>query len=339
MLRRQARLGLLALVVGTLVGCAPRDVRLGRRAMAEGDFVRAAERFAQAAADAPDKGSRWLELARAELMADRPERARVAFARLAALRPRDPRPVVEIAFTHELQRDYDAALRAYGRAIEIAPESAYAHRVLGTRLLRWNQADAAVAPLERACELAPEHAETWKALGLARHQVGDLEGAEAAFRDGLRHRPGTRTLQLPLAALLINARRLEDALAIYDAVLENDPRFAPAHVGRGILLHELGRPDEAEAAFVRAMEVAEDPRPYHARLVAYRRLRATPGARSSESNHPAASRRAPPTDVAVGEEPPSGSPTANETSAETMPEGASTETAPAVPTSAATASE
>jgi tetratricopeptide (TPR) repeat protein len=249
--------------------------------MSEGRFDEAAERFARAAAEEPQKGSRWLELARAELLADRPERARAAFARLAALRPTDPRPVVEIAFTHELQRDYDAALRAYGRAIEIAPESAYAHRVLGTRLLRWNQADAALDPLARACALEPTHAETWKALGLARHQLGDLPGAESAFREGLRHRPNERTLQLPLAALLVNARRYEDALAIYDAVLQTDRRFAAAHVGRGILLHELRRYDEAEAAFARAVEVADDPRPYQARLLAYRRLRTTPATRRS----------------------------------------------------------
>lgn len=254
--------------------------------MSEGRFDEAAERFARAAAEEPQKGSRWLELARAELLADRPERARAAFARLAALRPTDPRPVVEIAFTHELQRDYDAALRAYGRAIEIAPESAYAHRVLGTRLLRWNQADAALDPLARACALEPTHAETWKALGLARHQLGDRAGAESAFREGLRHRPNERTLQLPLAALLVNARRYEDALAIYDAVLQVDRRFAAAHVGRGILLHELRRYDEAEAAFARAVEVADDPRPYQARLVAYRRLRAAPTARGRTATVP-----------------------------------------------------
>ena len=37
-------------------------------------------------------------------LADRPDRARAAFARLAALRPNDPRPVVEIAFTRPLSK-------------------------------------------------------------------------------------------------------------------------------------------------------------------------------------------------------------------------------------------
>ena len=39
------------------------------------------------------------------------------------------------------------------------------------------------------------------------------------------------------------------------------------------LLHELRREDEAEAAFEEAVRVARDPRPYRARLLAYRQLR------------------------------------------------------------------
>ncbi|MBX3250827.1 MAG: tetratricopeptide repeat protein, partial [Myxococcales bacterium] len=196
-------LGALALA---LAACAPRDVRVGRRAMSEGRFDVAATRFAAAAAADPENAARWLELARAELMAERPERARAAFARLAALRPTDPRPLVEIGFTHELERDYAAALRVYVRATERAPEDAYPHRVLGTRLLRWHQPDEALAPLERATALDPRHAETWRALGLARHHAGDLEGAEAAFRQGLAQ-GHERALCLSLAALLVNAGR------------------------------------------------------------------------------------------------------------------------------------
>jgi predicted RNA polymerase sigma factor len=51
-------------------------------------------------------------------------------------------------------------------------------------------------------------------------------------------------------------------------------------VGRAILLHELGRHEEAEAAFARAAEVARDPGPYAARLADYRRLRARLRART-----------------------------------------------------------
>ena len=259
--RRSSALGRQALVLLLLAAaaCAPRDVRLGRRAMGYGQFERAARHFEAAAQAHPEQPARWLELARAQLMADQPAQARRAFAQLAALRPNDPRPVVEIGFTYEMEREYDRALQSYVRARDLAPDNAYAHRILGTRLLRWGQAPEAIPHLERSVEIEAGHAETWKALAMARYELESFDEAETAFRNGLRHNGDHLGLQLGLAALLINARRYPEALAIYDRVVELDDDFAPAHVGRGILLHELGRQDEAEAAFVKAVEVARDP--------------------------------------------------------------------------------
>ncbi len=143
---------------------------------------------------------------------------------------------------------------------------------MGTRLLRWGEPEQAVEPLRRAVELGPAHAETWNALALALYHSGDLAGAERTFRRGMRQHPEHRGLYLGLAAILINAHRFADALRVYDAVCERWSDFAAAHVGRAILLHELGRRDEAEAAFERAVEVAPDPRPYQTRLDEYRAL-------------------------------------------------------------------
>jgi len=253
--------------------------------MARGDFEEGARFYREAANDAPGDAEAWLRLAKAELMAERPSRAREAFERAAAIRPEDPRPVVEVGFTHELERSYDRALHSYQRAVERAPREAYPHRVLGTRLLRWGQAAEAVQPLERAVALDPEHLETWKALAIARHEDGDSEGALDAYRGGLERHPESVELLLGLAASQVNAHHFEDALATYGKVTDLVPRFAAAYVGRGILLHELGLQDEAEAAFEKAVSVADDPAPYRARLEAYRRLRAeAPGPMSpSES--------------------------------------------------------
>ena len=243
--------------------------------MARGDFEAAASAYREAANAAPADASLWLRLARAELMGERPARAREAFERVAALRPRDPRPVVEVGFTHELERAYDQALQSYERALERAPGSAYAHRVLGTRLLRWGQAEGAISPLTRALELDEGHVETWKALAMAQHHAGHPAAAGRTFERGAARHPESVELLLGLAAVQVNDQQFAEALATYGEVLELRPGFAAAHVGRALLLHELGRPDEAEAAFVRAVEVAADPRPYAARLRAYRRRAAS----------------------------------------------------------------
>ncbi|MFK7998077.1 MAG: tetratricopeptide repeat protein [Polyangiales bacterium] len=257
-----------------LSACVSRDVRVARRAMARGDFDSATEGYRRAAEAEPDEPSRWLDLARAELMADRPAEARSAFARLASLRPLDPHPIVEMGFTHELERNYERALESYMRAVEIAPTSAYPHRVLGTRLLRWGQHAEALEPLGEAFAREPSHAETAKALALAHHAAGDSDAAVRTYRAGLAASPGDLGLRLGLAAMLINVGAFVEALEVYEDLCGDIPGFAAAHAGRGILLHELGRMEEAEAAFLRAAEVAPQPEEYEARLHAYRQLRA-----------------------------------------------------------------
>lgn len=262
-----------ALAIAALgVGCASGPVALGNRAMDDGAYEAAARHYREALESAPDDVGLWVKLAEAEGRADRPYKAREAWEHVAALRPRDPVPRLRIGFTWELERRYDEAALAYRQACQIAPDDARPYRVLGTRVLRWGEASAAVEPLERAVALGPEHAETWNALGLARYHAGDLPGAERAFRDGIARHADHRGLQLGLAALLVNAHRYDEALAVYDAVVARWDDFAAAHVGRALLLHELGRRDEALAAFERAVEVARDPRPYAARLRAYRAL-------------------------------------------------------------------
>jgi Flp pilus assembly protein TadD len=165
--------------------------------MGRGDFEAAAVRFREAAEADPEDPEPWLALGRAEMAAERYERARDAFEEVARRRPRAHRIRILIGETYELQRRYDEAGLAYRQATEIAPGSAYAHRFLGTRLLRWGDPELALAPLTRAVRLDPGHGETWNALGLARHALGDLGGAEAAFRAGLasvvRSRPARRS--------------------------------------------------------------------------------------------------------------------------------------------------
>jgi Flp pilus assembly protein TadD len=240
--------------------------------MDEGAYEVAARHYREALESAPNDVELWVRLAGAESRADRPHRAREAWEHVAALRPTDPIPRLRIGFTWELERRYDEAAVAYRQACEIAPDDARPFRVLGTRVLRWGEPAAAIEPLERAVALAPDHGETWNALGLARYHTGDTAGAERAFRDGIARHPDHRGLALGLAALLVNAHRFEEALAVYDGVIGRWSDFAAAHVGRALLLHELGRREEAEAAFAKAVEVARDPRPYRARLRAYRAL-------------------------------------------------------------------
>lgn len=256
-------------------GCAPSALERARIALADDDPDTAAEWLAAVVRDHPEEPGAWLALGRALLAANRPREAREAFERAAALAPRSPRPRILIGHTHELERRYDEAELAYRQACEIAPNRARPARVLGARLLRWGRASEAIAPLTRAAELAPEHVPTWHALALAYFHANESEAALETFARARRflERDGSssyaRELVVGEAALLVRTGRFEQALARYDEILANEPRFVAAIVGRALVLHELGRCAEAHTALRSAVEMRPGDASLRERLRAY----------------------------------------------------------------------
>jgi tetratricopeptide (TPR) repeat protein len=92
------------------------------------------------------------------------KRARRAFELAAAEDPNDPEPLVRIGLVEFKLTEYDKALAAYRRAVEIDPRSAAAHRGIGTVLMtqwvlepeRTELRDDALSAWTTSLELAPE---------------------------------------------------------------------------------------------------------------------------------------------------------------------------------------
>lgn len=295
---RQAFLCVMVLIVLGVTGCGPMPHVM--RAIDEGDFADARTRLQTALEREPNDRDLLWWLARVEMLDERPEDARVVLSRIIAIDPADVGAHIEIGISYELGRDYSEALAAYVRATERAPRSAKAFRWLGQRLLRWGQPVEAVSPLTRATELDATDIETWGALGRAQLLAEDPAAAEATLRRAITIHPNDRDLVLALGLVMLSGERWAEALVVYDEVVERWPRFAPAHVGRGILLDTLGRRPEALSAFEAAARV--DPRE-RLRVEAYhRRLRApapTEPPTPETSAEPATAPTAPPTETPV----------------------------------------
>ncbi len=65
-------------------------------------------------------------------------------------------------------------------------------------------------------------------------------------------------LRQALALCHFRLQHFAQALPHFDAVVEAEPGFAPAHAARGAALEQLGRWAEAEAAYRRALELQPD---------------------------------------------------------------------------------
>ncbi len=182
--------------------------------------------------------------------------ARVEATELARWLPADdPTPYLELGHALELAHRYEEALAAYDEAGMRAPLSASGPREGGMRSARWGEAQWAAPRLEEAIRRGASDAEIWHALGLVRLHLGDLDGAEHAYRTGAATDPRGGENWLGLATVAVARGDAERALGAYDQVLARAPHSGAAQLGRAWALARLGRKQDASRALDRAQEL------------------------------------------------------------------------------------
>ena len=186
-------------------------------------------------------------------------RARVEMQALARRLPADsPIPWLELGHALELVHHYDDALSMYDRAAAVAPRDPVGPRTGGLRAARWGEARWAEPRLREALRRDPRDSTVWHALGVVRLHLGDLDGAEQAYRQGLAVDSSALENRLGLATVALERGEPSAALAEYDVILRHRPRFADAEIGRAWVLLSLGRLGEAAAALDRAHQLGGD---------------------------------------------------------------------------------
>lgn len=135
------------------------------------------------------------------------------------------------------------------------------------RIQEWNeQAQSAIDRgdwgeaqvwLLRLVDEAPASSEVHQRLGRVFEAQGDYARAEAAYRKAVALEPEDADVLQSLAELEFHTHRFDLAREHIQASIEIAPQRAEAHEVEGMILEALGRPDEALAAYFRA--VAADP--------------------------------------------------------------------------------
>ncbi len=257
------------------------------------DRARAMIRAAEEAA--PDDPRVYAAAAGVALAAGDVQGAAAALGKLERLAPGDPRTLALAAELAWRRGDREAALQGYRRLAGAYPSWLNQWR-LGDALLRAGRPEDARKALEAGLERAPGnrflraklaqlellHGDLTRAeglfadltrdfanpvyasnLGLARMLLGDLRGAEAAFRRALELAPGEPTALLNLADCLQLEDRREEARTAYEAALAAAEAVAGSEADalavRAQCLAHLGRGAEAVAAVQELLD--RDPGP------------------------------------------------------------------------------
>ncbi|WP_347710726.1 serine/threonine-protein kinase [Geothrix sp. SG200] len=149
------------------------------------------------------------------------------------------------------------AVEAARKALRLDPDHWKAHCALGEARLRQGDPGGALASFEAAHRAAPGEVAPLLNAALAARDGGEAQVAAAWLERGLRLcEARNRYVDLDTASLLLVEHLPgEEALALLDRILEEDPAAVMTWNNRAVLLRRLGLPAEAAASADRALAI------------------------------------------------------------------------------------
>lgn len=133
----------------------------------------------------------------------------------------------------------------YLEAVEKHPSFRRAHKNLGLLYMQVQDYDSAIKYLGRAAELGEHDGRTHGLMGFAYLAKEDYLAAEEAYRDAIQQEPSVKDWRLGLARSLLATERYKESVALFDALLVNDPTDTTLWLLQSNAYLGLGRPLDA----------------------------------------------------------------------------------------------
>ena len=168
----------------------------------------------------------------------------------------------EAAFTRGVQLyetgDFEAAIAAWDKAIELKPDyhQAWGNRGLGLKNL--GRYEEAIASYDRAIELKPDFHKAYYNRGLALDELGRYEEAVAAYERVSELKPDFHKAWYSCGNSLDALEKSEAAIACYDRAIKLKGDFYKAWTSRGNSLKAIERYAEAVESYDGALELKPD---------------------------------------------------------------------------------
>ncbi len=138
------------------------------------------------------------------------------------------------------------------------PSSGNSDYDAGVAALGGGDVETAKGAYKRMHDRDPKDGAAAVLLGLIDEKQGDKAGAEKAYKDAIKLRPDLEAAYVDLSALLIDAQRADDALAVARAGLAKSPQSAGLHANVATVLAAQGDQAGAGGEFDKATRAAPD---------------------------------------------------------------------------------
>jgi tetratricopeptide (TPR) repeat protein len=206
------------------------------RAVAEGRADDAIDSLEAVLREHPDLAQAHLLLGTVLHRRGEIEDARDSYTLAAHYAPRSALAPFHLGLLELEQGRLTAAFSALEQALALGGAGARVHNALGAAHSKARDFESAVLQFRRAVALEPGFAEAHSNLGYVLfREIEDYAAAAAHIEQALAVEPERPATRLNWAMVLQQRGRGEEALAVYDALIDADPAFDEARLNRGLI--------------------------------------------------------------------------------------------------------
>ncbi len=154
--------------------------------------------------------------------------------------------------------EFEAAVNAYDKVIELKPDFALAYSNRGKAKSVLGRHEAALADYDEAIRLKPDYADAYYSRGNAKSALGRHEAAFTDYNEAIRLKPDFAVAYNSRGIEKSARGRHEAAIADYGEAIRLKPDNAEAYNNRGVAKSALSRHEAAIADYDEAIRLKED---------------------------------------------------------------------------------
>jgi tetratricopeptide (TPR) repeat protein len=177
------------------------------------------------------------------------------WASRAIMQSAKPQYFLTLGIIRRRQGQLEEALKAFDRAVQLAPESAEGWRHFGNVLVDLNLLEQAVLSFQYALKYDARDGEAAERCGCVLFQLGKSEEALAYLGLAEQLQPDSAEASQVRGLALFSLKRFEEAAAAMQRAQTLEPQNADICNNLGVFLQRLGREAEALPHFDRAIKI------------------------------------------------------------------------------------
>lgn len=156
-------------------------------------------------------------------------------------------------WTYERNHIWGNEIRLWADSARKSPQKARPHNNLGTSMFKQGHTKEAIINYSKVLQIEPDHAIAHNNLGFAMNSLQRVKVAITHYSEALRIKPNYERANRNLSAALRKQPHLIKELRSINNI---DP--AESHLGRGLVLADMGGTDEALEQFSEALRINPD---------------------------------------------------------------------------------